>query len=91
MLGLIVAAVLLAPWKLKFSVDAALLCDELYEDAAAEAEAGTLGGSRERATCISRCAKRNAPRVAVMARISGPPGVLMVVETLAWLAGLGVR
>jgi hypothetical protein len=34
---------LLAPWNLKFSVDAKQLYDELYEQAASEADAGTLG------------------------------------------------
>jgi hypothetical protein len=42
-LGLIAAAVLLAPWRLKFAVDARQLYDELYAEAAAEAEADTLG------------------------------------------------
>lgn len=42
-LGLVAAAVLLAPWNLKFSVDARQLYDQLYEQAAAEADAGTLG------------------------------------------------
>lgn len=42
-LGLLAAAILLAPWKLKFAVDARELYDELYEQAAAEAQADTLG------------------------------------------------
>ncbi len=42
-LGLLAAAILLAPWKLKFAVDARELYDELYEQAASEAEADTLG------------------------------------------------
>ena len=42
-LGLVAAAILLAQWNLKFSVDAKQLYDELYEQAAAEAEADTLG------------------------------------------------
>ena len=42
-LGLAIAAVILAPWKLRFAVDARDLYEELYPQAAAEAEAETLG------------------------------------------------
>lgn len=42
-LGLCASAVLLAPWQLKFAVDARELYDELYEQASAEVETGTLG------------------------------------------------
>jgi len=42
-LGLIVGAVLLAPWRLKFAVDARDLYDYFYDDAASEASAETLG------------------------------------------------
>jgi hypothetical protein len=41
--GLAVAAIVLAPWRLKFAVDARDLYEELYPQAAAEAEADTLG------------------------------------------------
>lgn len=41
--GLVVAAILLAPWQLKFAVDARDLYSELYEQAAREAQAETLG------------------------------------------------
>jgi hypothetical protein len=42
-LGLVAAEILLAPWKLKFAVDAPQLHEQLYKQAAAEADAGTLG------------------------------------------------
>ncbi len=42
-LGLGASAVLLAPWQLKFAVDARELYDELYEQASAEADTDTLG------------------------------------------------
>lgn len=41
--GLFVGALLLAPWRLTFAVDARDLYDDLYEQAVSEAEAGTLG------------------------------------------------
>jgi hypothetical protein len=43
LLGLLAAAVLLAPWRLKFAIDARELYEDLYEQAAAEAEDDTLG------------------------------------------------
>ena len=49
-IGLVAAAVLLAPWRLKVSVDAI----QLYEQAAEEAESGTLAGWRARATRTKR-------------------------------------
>lgn len=41
--GIVVAAMLLAPWSLTFAVDARDLYRELYTQAAAEAEGDTLG------------------------------------------------
>ena len=90
MLGLIAAAVLLAPWRLKFSVDATQLYDELYEQAAEEADADTLGWLASAGYLYQELREENANRVSVMSRISGTLGVLMVVQTLAWLGGLGV-
>jgi hypothetical protein len=42
LLGLVDAAVLLSPWKLKFAIDARELYKDLYEQAASEAESDTL-------------------------------------------------
>jgi hypothetical protein len=89
-LGLVAAAVLLAPWNLKFSVDAQQLYDELYEQAASEADAGTLGWLAAAGYGYQALRKENATRVKWMSRISGALGILMVVQTLAWLAGLAV-
>lgn len=88
--GLVAAAVLLAPWKLKFSVDVEQLYDELYEQAAGEAEAGTLGWLARAGYTYQALREENASRVTRMSRISGALGILMVVQTLAWLAGLAV-
>jgi hypothetical protein len=89
-LGLVAAAVLLAPWKLKFSVDARQLYDQLYAQAAGEAEPGTLGWLASAGYLYQSLREENAEKVARMSRISEAFGVLMVVQTLAWLAGLGV-
>jgi hypothetical protein len=90
-LGLIAAAVLLAPWKLKFAVDAPQLYDEFYEQAAAEADADTLGWLAGVGFSYQALREANASMVSWMSRISGALGILMVVQTLAWLAGLAVE
>jgi hypothetical protein len=79
--GLVAAAVLLAPWDLRFSVDPRRLYDELYEAAAAEAEAGTLGWLASAGYGYKALRDANHRRVAWMSRISGALGVLMVLQT----------
>ncbi len=89
-LGLVAAATLLAPWKLKFSVDARELYDQLYPQAAAEAESETLGWLAAAGFGYQALREENAGRVRRMSVLSGALGVLMVVQTLAWLTGLAV-
>jgi hypothetical protein len=88
--GLLAAAVLLAPWKLKFAVDAPELYEELYDQAAAEAAADTLGWLAAAGYGYQRLRAENALRVRRMSRLSGALGVLMVLQTLAWLAALAI-
>jgi hypothetical protein len=83
--------VLLAPWQLKFAVDARELYDELYEQAAREAPADTLGWLAEAGYGYQALREKNAAKVRRMSRLSGALGVLMVVQTLAWLAALAVH
>jgi hypothetical protein len=90
-LGLVAAAILLAPWKLKFAIDARELYDELYEQAAREAPADTLGWLAEAGYGYQALRTKNAAKVRRMSRLSGALGVLMVVKTLAWLAALAVH
>jgi hypothetical protein len=89
-LGLIVAAVLLAPWRMKFAVDARELYDELYEQAALEAPADTLGWLAAAGYGYQDLREENADRVRRMSWLSGALGVLMVMQTVLWLAALAV-
>jgi hypothetical protein len=91
LLGLVAAAILLAPWKLKFAVDARDLYNNLYEEAAAESDAGTLGWLASAGYLFQDLREENAVRVRWMSRISGTLGGLMVIQTLAWLAGLAIN
>ena len=88
--GLAVAASILAPWRFKFAVDSRELYIELYERAAAEAEADTLGWLASAGYGYQELRERNASRVGLMSTLSGALGLLMVLQTLAWLAALAV-
>jgi len=88
--GLVGAAILLAPWELKFAVDARELYDELYEQALAEAQADTLGWLAAAGYGYQTLREENAEKVTSMSWLSGALGVLMVVQTVAWLAALAV-
>jgi len=87
-LGLVAAAVLLAPWKLRFALDARQLYGELYDDALAEAEADTLGWLVSAAYGYQELREKNACRVTVMSVLLTFLGFLMVLQTLLWLAAL---
>jgi hypothetical protein len=89
-LGLVAAAALLAPWKLKFSVDARRLYAELYDEAAAEADASTLGWLASAGYGYQALRRENHRRVQWMSGISGALGILMVLQTVAWLTGLAI-
>jgi hypothetical protein len=89
-LGLLVAAVLLAPWRLKFAVDARELYDELYWQAASEAPNETLGWLAAAGYGYQDLREQNAKRVRHMSWLSGALGVLMILQTLLWLADLAV-
>ncbi len=85
------SAVLLAPWQLKFAVDARELYDELYPEAEAEAEADTLGWLAAAGYGYQALREENAGKVRVMSWLSGTVGILMIVQTIAWLAELAVQ
>ncbi|MHB8243364.1 MAG: hypothetical protein ACYDHN_15415 [Solirubrobacteraceae bacterium] len=89
--GLVVSAILLAPWKLKFAVDAGDLYRELYDQAAAEAEADTLGWLAAAGFGYQKLRAENGDKVRRMSWLSGSLGVLVVAQTLAWLAALAIH
>lgn len=87
-LGLIVSAVLLSNWKLRFAVDAPDLYAELYDEAAAEAEGDTLGWLVSAGYGYHNLRRTNAKRVRIMGILLTLLGVLMVLQTLFWLVAL---
>jgi hypothetical protein len=88
--GLALGAVLLAPWAMKFAVDARTLYSELYGQAAAESEEGTLGWLAAAGFGYQALREENARRVRTMSRCSGLLSMLMIAQTLAWLSALAL-
>ncbi len=88
MLGLIIAAVLLSNWKLRFAVDAPDLYAELYEEAAAEAASDTLGWLVSAAYGYHALRRADVQRVRIMGGLLTSLGTLMVLQTLFWLVAL---
>lgn len=89
-LGLVAAAALLAPWRLKFAVNAGDLYKQLYEQARAEAKPETLGWLAAAGFGYQALREENARAVTRMSWLSGALGVLMVVQTVVWLTALAL-
>jgi hypothetical protein len=87
-LGLAVAAALLANWKLSFAIDARQLYRNVYPDAAEEADDGTLGWLVSVAYTYQALREQNARRVKIMSILLTSLGILMVLQTLLWLDAL---
>jgi hypothetical protein len=64
---------------------------ELYEQAAGEADADTLGWLAAAGFGYQRLRAENAKKVRRMSLLSGALGVLMIAQTLAWLAALAIH
>jgi hypothetical protein len=90
-LGLGAAAVLLAPWDLKFAIDARELYSYLSPQADAEADNDNLGWLVEAGYGYQAIRDENTKTVRLMSRLSGVLGTLMIVQTFAWLAALAVE
>ncbi|HEX6388025.1 MAG TPA: hypothetical protein VFZ89_01210 [Solirubrobacteraceae bacterium] len=87
-LGLVVAAVLLAPWPLIFAVNARDLYADLVDQANADDDtSGWLAGA---GYLYQDLREENAGTVTRMSRLSGVLGVLMIAQTVAWLLALAV-
>lgn len=90
-LGLCASAALLAPWQLKFTVDASTPHSELFEQAAAEADRGTLGWLAAAGYAYQALREQNALKVRRMAWLSGAVGFLAIAQTVTWLAALALQ
>jgi hypothetical protein len=82
--GLVLAAVVLAPWRMDFAVDARTLYDQLDDE--------TLGGDPERLIAAGfiyqETREGNDRREQLMLGFSTALGVVTVVQTLFWMLAL---
>ena len=88
-LGSGAAAMLLAPWKLKFAMDARELYTQLYRRARSRQRQPRL--ARRGRLWLSGDTAGERRKVRLMSGLSGVLGTLMIVQTLAWLAALAVE
>jgi hypothetical protein len=84
-LALVIAAVLLFPWRLRFAVDARSIHARLHAQAADEATSGGLGWLAGAGYLHQELQEENAMRVRQMSWLLGALAVLIVGQTTAWL------
>jgi hypothetical protein len=88
LMGLVVAAVVLAPWRLRFAVNARDLYEQLYRQAREEADLGSLRWLAAAGFGYQDLRLRNARSVRWLSRLSAVLGVLMVMQTVLWLLAI---
>jgi hypothetical protein len=89
-LGLVIAAILLFPWRLRFAVDARSIHARLQAQATTEARSGGLGWLANAGYAHQELQEENATRVRQMSWLSGALAVLIICQTAAWLMALVV-
>jgi len=88
--SLMVAAAVLGSWKLGFALDARDLYEALRRRADAEAGVETMQGLAAAGFVYQRLQLANARKVRWMSWLSDVLGTLMIVQTVLWLAALGL-
>ncbi|MBS1870696.1 MAG: hypothetical protein JSS99_13655 [Actinobacteria bacterium] len=88
LVGLVVAAVLLAPWRLRFAVDAHVLYQQLYDEHAPGAASDSPVWLMAAAFAYQKVRDENAPRVHAMSVLSAVLSAVLVLQTLAWVVQL---
>lgn len=89
-LGLALAGAILAPWRLTFALDAREVYLGLHEQAAAEAGVGTFRWLVQVARAHDRLHRTNRPVARLLAGCSAVLAVITIVQTLLWIAAIGV-
>jgi hypothetical protein len=88
LMGLVAAAVVLAPWPLTFAVDVHDLYEQLYPLALEDARDNSLHWLVEAGFGYQDLQRQNDRRVVWLSRLSAALGVLMVAQTVLWLLAL---
>jgi hypothetical protein len=86
----VLAAALLAPWRMGFAVDARELYERLYTEATDDASEGRRGWLISAAFIYQDMRNENEDREELMRRLSTTLGVVTVAQTLFWLLALGL-
>lgn len=86
--GLVVAAVLLAPWRLSFALDARILYRQLYGELPPTAIADSAEWLAAAGFAYQRVRDDNRRRVRAMSGLSAVLSVVLVLQTLAWVVQL---
>lgn len=86
--GLVLAAGLLINWRLEFALDARKLYGEVYGQADAEVDSGTLGWLISVANLYQDLREGNSRKVVWMSRLLTVLAVVVVAQTLFWLIAL---
>jgi hypothetical protein len=90
-LGLVTAALLLAPWGLDFALDAREVYDKLSFHASPPPGVESSRWLAVAGFSYDELRRRNAVVVRRLSRLSALLAGLLVVETVCWLASLGVH
>lgn len=88
--GLVLAAGVLAPWRLHFSCDARDIYWRLNAQAKKEAAEDTLGWLATVGFTYEEVRCKDMEKVLVISRMSAALGVVMIVQTLLWILVLGL-
>jgi hypothetical protein len=90
-LGLALATLVVAPWRISFTLDARRMQRRLLAQAAAEAEASTLNWLVTVALQHHRLHDRNRAIVRRLSRLSAVLAMVTIVQPLLWILAIGVR
>jgi len=87
-IGLVVAAVLLAPWRLRFALDARTLYQQLSDELSSATTPDTSAWLAAAGFAYQRVRAENALRVRAMSMLSAVLSVVLVLQMLAWVVQL---
>lgn len=91
LLGLLLATVIVAPWKMAYSLDLHEIHSDLRKVAAREAEARTLYWLETVSLLHQERQLHNRRAVDRLTRLSAALGVVTTVQSLLWIVAIGVR
>ncbi|MGN6189446.1 MAG: hypothetical protein ACTHOE_11135 [Conexibacter sp.] len=83
--GLVIAAALLAPWRLRFALDARVLYADVYDRLPPVASPMWVAAA---GFAYQQVHDENVPLIRTMSALSGTLSIVMVLQTLAWVMQL---